>query len=429
MRDEWNVKNLIEPTLSINSQKFLLFLIKLAYLAFNKDSAMSNFIETEVIPSLSISKDLQKKLINSATEYFELSQKLYDCIYYMTADGKFLGYDTKKELPFLKLFFIDHNKLASISITEKTSFLKILIYLMKEDNKIDESEKNVLTLIDQFLGTASSMYIDSEDDISLKEMSNITTLWFKHVLLFFYLHSIKTPLKKYEYKRIDIVLHGMQITKDNFQKNMIVLMDRYNSIWRDIFTMVTSKDIGEVISKDSNDISFKSFTTLFNRLAAIKKGKKVNEVTNGSIDNKDEYDITGWNSERIPKSINEELQTAETVINPLIDNKKTTQYNQDGYDQDGYNKDGYDETGWNSKRIHKKTGTKLDQYGYDQDGYDIKGWNIEGIHKKTGTKFDEEDYDEDGYNEFGWNREGINRKTGTKFDEDGCDRYSFHITS
>jgi hypothetical protein len=88
----------------------------------------------------------------------------------------------------------------------------------------------------------------------------------------------------------------------------------------------------------------------------------------------------------------------------------------------------YDDNGFDSKGIHRDTGTEYDPNGfnvagYDADGYDSDGFDENGLDREgyDSSGYDTDGYDRDGYDPDGFDRDGIHCDTGTRFNEDGYD--------
>jgi len=272
MRDDWNIKSMIEDNLSLFSQKFLLYSIHLFSLAFDKPKGLEGFIEKSLIPAFSFNNSVLKEIKEKADNHFELSEKLYDFLF-----------PDEEVHPFTKLFLLDEEKLSDFPEAERQSFLKILIYLMLEDHEIDDQEQALLDLLGEYLKIEESQIDEMKKigDVSAKEVEQgISTEWLKRFLIFIFLRSepegFEKKDRKKDFTRLRFVIQGMGLGEKILDRSflgfdligfdLIASIAEYNTNMEASYSLIDSKDQG--VQKRSD----------YKRKAALLVGKRLDKL-------------------------------------------------------------------------------------------------------------------------------------------------------
>ncbi|MGR4068955.1 DUF726 domain-containing protein [Billgrantia sp. C5P2] len=137
MRDNWNFTNIIDETLSIGSQKLLLFLAKLSEICFSESkgffslstsSELKNFVETNIAPNIHLGEKAKSEISSLSEKFFKASCSLYDTIYKKSLSDE----EIEKTPPAEKIFLIHPTKLRELSTIEAANFISAFNYVNKE---------------------------------------------------------------------------------------------------------------------------------------------------------------------------------------------------------------------------------------------------------------------------------------------------------
>lgn len=171
------------------SSKGLFFILSIAS-KINEKRNLTKYIKTELYNKLPIDDKTKEELNTLSSDYFDLSVDLFDMIFGIEK-GWFSSSSTEDIPLHEKLYLIDEAKIDELPLNEKEAFMKILVYLMFEDGKIDANEHfaielwlNILSLDISFIET-----INTHSDISLNTINDIETPWFIRFLVFSFLIS------------------------------------------------------------------------------------------------------------------------------------------------------------------------------------------------------------------------------------------------
>lgn len=128
MRENWLFYEVIDETLSVGSQKLLLFLAKLCEYClhqksglplFSSDNEYSSFIIKNISPNIHFGNKAQENLSKLANSLCKSSCEIYDIIYAEDLDKKEI-----REVPASeKIFMINPTKLYELSTLEASNFI------------------------------------------------------------------------------------------------------------------------------------------------------------------------------------------------------------------------------------------------------------------------------------------------------------------
>ncbi|XKE44213.1 DUF726 domain-containing protein [Halomonas organivorans] len=128
MRENWLFGEVIDETLSVGSQKLLLFLAKLCEFGlhqksglslFSGDNEYSSFISKNIEPNIHFGVKAQENISNLANSLCKSSCEIYDIIYAEDLDKKEL-----EEIPASeKIFMLNSIKLYELSTLEASNFV------------------------------------------------------------------------------------------------------------------------------------------------------------------------------------------------------------------------------------------------------------------------------------------------------------------
>lgn len=240
-RYEIDFENLKE-TLDAYSRKVLLFLFIVSSELF-ENSKLKDFIKNKILNKKTDS--IENEIIEYSKKYAKLSIEIYNFIFKVESKSFFSRNFNKEEIRnYEKLFIIDENRLSSLDNHEKESFMKIMTYLIMEDNHVSIKEEEYLKMYANNLGFYDfSMNKNDSLSITIETIKNIKSQWFINLLIFSYVLSQDTiEENKIEWIRLKEVTKLLNIDEKELNSNIKLILE-YKKIFEDLIKSLQSNKI------------------------------------------------------------------------------------------------------------------------------------------------------------------------------------------
>jgi hypothetical protein len=215
-----------------------------------KDSNLEKYLKIHIYKFLPFDDSIKKEISKLSCSFLSLSVEIYNNIFNLK-DSSFFSLKSKENIEdYQKLFLITKNELDSISKEEKESFIKILVFLMYDDNIIDELELNYLNL---WFNIFSLEQINIEDaniynNLSISVLNEVKTAWFAKFLVFAFLLTQETVNtdsnnKFYRIKKLNII-------EEKFFDDLLNIVNRYKETKINLTKVINSNII--TVKDESN---------------------------------------------------------------------------------------------------------------------------------------------------------------------------------
>lgn len=232
MRENWEFQHVFDDTLSLNAQKILLFIAKLAEYCFerrggllpfsNKKEKLS-YIEKHISPSIHISSPTKGKISRCALEFFNTSCAVYDAIYTDTIDKKILS-----KTPYdKKLFILDYSKVDELKPAEALVFLQEFENIMLEHAKGNSRPEGML--VNQLIGPfhARAAVRNENKEKLVINGKEIEKFWLKKLLLMFAISCYEFHGKPQEDNRIQKIITTQGIDEKLVEKRLLPVVEKH----------------------------------------------------------------------------------------------------------------------------------------------------------------------------------------------------------
>ncbi len=212
-----------------------------------KDSNLEKYLKIHIYKFLPFDDSIKKEISKLSCAFLSLSVEIYNNIFSII-DGGFFSLKSKENIEeYQKLFLITKNELDSISKEEKESFIKILVFLMYDDNIVDELELNYLKLWFDIFGLEQINIEDANiyNNLSISVLNEVKTEWFTKFLVFAFLLTqetinINASSNFSRIRKLNIMgeknFDELLVTVNKYKENKIRLTEVINS------NIVTVKD-------------------------------------------------------------------------------------------------------------------------------------------------------------------------------------------
>jgi len=156
-----------------------------------KDSNLEEYLKVKIEKFLPFDHNITKEITKLSSTFYTLTTDVYNNLFDIKNTSFFSSKSENNIQDYQKLFLITQNKVNTIDINEKQYFLKILIYLMLEDKKIDTVETQYIKLWCSVLNIDNTFdeNIHSYNNLSVNDFNELKTPWFKKFLVFAFLLS------------------------------------------------------------------------------------------------------------------------------------------------------------------------------------------------------------------------------------------------
>ena len=192
-----------------------------------KDCNLEKYLKMYINKYLPFDDSIRKEINKLSCTFLSLTVELYNNIFNLK-DSSFFSLKSKENIEdYQKLFLVTKNELDAISKKEKESFIKILVFLMFDDNVIDEVELNYLELWFNIFDLEQINIKDFEayNNLSISVLNEIKTEWFGKFLVFAFLltqETINTDVTN-SFARIK----KLNIIKESYFDDLLNIVNRY----------------------------------------------------------------------------------------------------------------------------------------------------------------------------------------------------------
>lgn len=299
----------------VETHKLFYFFINIISIINN--GSLKERIKKTIKPQLPFSEKFQNDLEKLAKIYIESSEKLYDFIYDIedTSWIKILSKQENNIPKYDKLFIFDKEKINNLSSRNKEAFFHTLIYLMLNDNKIDELEKYTLYRLAFILDYDDVFNIDIDKDISKYKEINISILseignnYIKKLLLFSFIISRKNEkLNDFQSDRFKIVNKLLNIEED--LNKYFEEIKNFKQIYIDVIEIAFSSLVAE--KPDKNTLLEYIFPIIGKSIIALLPQAKSAKIIIGAYNILTKMNYTPTNYEII--NLNDKKESDKYVI-------------------------------------------------------------------------------------------------------------------
>ncbi|WP_201523836.1 DUF726 domain-containing protein [Aliarcobacter butzleri] len=208
-----------------------------------QNNKLRNFIKTKILKSIS---SIDNEIMKLTQDYISLSKNLYDAVYNTKNKGLFAR-NEKNIKNYEKLFIIDEEKLTLINKAEKESFMKIMNYLMIENNE-NSTVEEYLALFQNYIGyTGFTIDKSNSSSITIETIKTIKTEWLMNLLIVLYILT----QNKIESTRLNEVIMVLNKNELNNIKNLATL---YKEVFENTIKLLQSDLIHKRNNKKTYEI-------------------------------------------------------------------------------------------------------------------------------------------------------------------------------
>jgi pimeloyl-ACP methyl ester carboxylesterase len=265
MREAFNFEKILADfRVGVRAQKLTLFIMELTQIFF-ASASLKAFVASKITPHLHVDVDTKNGLKDLASKYAKKSESLFNTIYLINKPsffGKTAGADVDA---FRKIRMVDIRNIDALTAGEKTSFIKILAYLMFEDECIDEQEITILNYLNGCLslGMDESDLADlGKEDVGLSVCEKLSTPWLKNLLVYLYFCSISQDLRKgHAHKRISLIKSSLQID-DAIFNTLRDLSFEYEDLLTECVKRVDGSSDGSMPEQKNNVVVSTTFAAI-----------------------------------------------------------------------------------------------------------------------------------------------------------------------
>jgi len=240
-RYEIEFKHITED-MTLSSCKTLLFLFSMTSSLFD-NSNLKRFMKSKVLADLPFDSKTKNIIIERAEKYTNSLILLFNYIYKVEKESLLSKKNNNAIMQYKKLSLIDEDKILEINKDEKDAFLKILVYLMSEDEKISDTEKDFLLTYSNYFGIdKTDLDINTCNPITLETIKRINTPWFINLLICIYVLSQESKEDKSDFFRLYEVTDILGINKKEVDINLN-LIKNYKEVFEKSIDILKSKKI------------------------------------------------------------------------------------------------------------------------------------------------------------------------------------------
>lgn len=215
--------------MDLSATKGLLFLLTVVS-QIDKERNFDKDIKTILKDSFPFESEIQDQVYKLSTSFVDRSIELYNTIF--DINKGWFGSTTSEKIPdFEKLFMLPEKAIEVLDYEEKEVFMQLLVYLMFDDDKINDDELFFIELWINILGLDYA-FIDTlhtYSDISFLTIEKLQTPWLIRFLILAYLMS--QDINKNDISRLNSLIKLKDEKEINLQKfTDQVLLYRKNEI-------------------------------------------------------------------------------------------------------------------------------------------------------------------------------------------------------
>jgi len=221
-------------SMELKSSKVMLIILVLFSELFEEIDLSKTYKKMKFFDHIPMDDDYIDEIIKHTKDYLKITKKIYDDVYLDKSLKEKIF--SKDEESIKKFFLLDMDKIRELSKEDKENFLKILRYLMLEDNYLSDIEKDVLFIWENLFELDKDI-VEKDKNIDIKSLPTLQSTWLKRFLVFSFLVSQHESKKKLNI--VKNISKFLDIPKDTLD-DIIKLSHQYQEKIKILITYINS---------------------------------------------------------------------------------------------------------------------------------------------------------------------------------------------